>query len=95
MTCKDCIHQEVCGKRRQFTFAVVDERCKTFTEVSRVVELPCKIGDTVYAIVNPHTRHSSIATVPFCVSLFDGFGKYYFLTREEAEKALKENEKEW
>lgn len=45
MTCKDCIHYEVCG------YGLVkpeDAVCDSFKDKSRFVELPCKVGDRVY-----------------------------------------------
>lgn len=50
MTCKDCMHYEVC----KFHGMNVDdtnfrkEFCGCFKDKSRFVELPCKVGDTVY-----------------------------------------------
>lgn len=59
-----------------------------------IVVPPCKVGETVFVIINSYTpRYSSIATVPFATSLYDNIGKTVFLTREEAEKALKEIKK--
>ena len=42
MTCKDCIHYDVCGESI-FT-------CGQFKDKSRFIELPCKVGDTVYLV---------------------------------------------
>lgn len=47
MTCKDCIHEEAC------VFSSVTEsaeHCRHFTDKSRFVELPCKVGDNIYMI---------------------------------------------
>lgn len=45
MTCKDCIHYELCS---------YDEpdinMCELFRDKSLIIELPCKVGDTVYKI---------------------------------------------
>lgn len=84
MTCRDCLHYEVCY------YHDFDE-CDYFQGKSEWVHLPCKIGTTVFAIVDYHVPYyASIATLPFVVSLYDSIGKTVFLTREEAEKALKE-----
>ena len=74
----------------------------------RVVVLPCKVGDTVWRIVRdgePHITRDEVRDMYFaddmtpCVELVGGrvtftekFGKTVFLSREEAEKALREME---
>ena len=71
----------------------------------RVVVLPCKVGDTVWRIVRdgePHITRDEVRDMYFaddmtpCVELVGGrvtftekFGKTIFLSREEAEKALR------
>ena len=78
----------------------------------RVIVLPCKVGDTVFALLDNKSKYVSecevkkiglgdnigFATIvpvgyrqEYGVSL-RGFGKTFFLTREEAEKALAEME---
>lgn len=51
MTCNNCIHYEVCEGWQ------VDERretlangCTDFKDKSKYIELPCKVGDTVYVL---------------------------------------------
>ena len=74
----------------------------------RVVVLPCKVGDTVWRIVRdgePHITRDEVRDMYFaddmtpCVELVgervtftEKFGKTVFLSREEAEKALREME---
>lgn len=74
----------------------------------RCVVLPCKVGDTVWRIVQdgePHITRDEVRDMYFaddmtlCVELVGGrvtftekFGKTVFLRREEAEKALQEME---
>ena len=71
----------------------------------RVVVLPCKVGDTVWRIIRdgePHITRDEVRDMYFaddmtpCVELVGGrvtftekFGKTVFLSREEAEKALR------
>ena len=71
----------------------------------RCVVLPCKVGDTVWRIIRdgePHITRDEVRDMYFaddmtpCVELVGGrvtftekFGKTVFLTREEAEKALR------
>ena len=133
MTCKDCIHRELCadyvsslakvqnadvkyisqwldeieGRKEQ-----ADNACEHFADRSRFVELPCKVGDTVFVveeiaeerkIIKDHVETIGIGYYADGVNIyqFDGiktdgyfedFGKTVFLTREEAEQALKERE---
>lgn len=48
ITCRDCIHYDVCGfewcDSEALTF------CKDFKDKSRIIELPCKVGETVHYI---------------------------------------------
>ena len=54
-TCKDCIHFNDCLTEQQTRYygkvcacSNVEKLCKYFKDKSRFVELPCKVGDTVY-----------------------------------------------
>ncbi len=65
-------------------------------EQNRLLKLPCAVGDTVYTL-NPLLNGKTVigettADAFFCalVMLEGRFGKTVFLTREEAEAALKE-----
>lgn len=58
-SCKECIHYCVCKAVADTGKFVLDterpdqsERCPNFADKSRFIELPCKIGDTVWVIVN-------------------------------------------
>nr|DAZ15851.1 MAG TPA: hypothetical protein [Caudoviricetes sp.] len=59
-------------------------------EEGRVVVLPCKVGDTVYMISWRLNGRHEIEERVFSLTYFDPakYGKDYFLSREEAEKAL-------
>ena len=51
MTCKDCLHCEVCesySKRESFATLHCAEECPSFTDKSDWIHLSCKVGDTVY-----------------------------------------------
>lgn len=57
MTCKDCIHYYMCKiidnkmERRNMSFnEAIKEKCEDFKEKSCVLDLPCKVGDTVWCI---------------------------------------------
>jgi hypothetical protein len=95
--CKDCIHFVVCD---EVPTKSADD-CDFFKDRSRFVELPCKVGDTVYYFNSVGTIYSQRVS-GFIVNyvgilidsdvMFDSnlIGNKFFLTREEAEQALKE-----
>lgn len=68
-------------------------------EQGKLLKLPCAVGDTVYAIeldeenftqFHAHRKISKYEFTLEMVSLLELFGRCIFLTREEAEAALKE-----
>ena len=63
-----------------------------YDEDRRLVELPCKVGDTVYWLQyikpTPGRFTVDIAPIKFTLVWLEDIGKTVFLTREEAEKAL-------
>ena len=60
-----------------------------------VIIPPCKVGDTVYSIemriVDKRVKYK-VCEIPFSLTLWENGWKDIFLTREEAERALKERE---
>jgi|GEM_PF-2001065 len=50
-TCKDCLSYTVCAYHHEMANAVEAE-CPHFKEESKNIVIPCKIGDTVWAIRN-------------------------------------------
>lgn len=113
MTCKDCLLFGKCrfdvhfsdGDLQMQCRGDVEEKCEGFVDKSRFVELPCKVGDTVYCFAPCFDEiHNSklkvveaeilevrtIATVLGLNFDVDKIGKTVFLTKEEAEKALAE-----
>ena len=123
-TCNDCIHRGVCAMRREPRCFLTDppisenieHECLDFHAKDRFVELPCKVGTTVYTVslkhgVVPWGVYAICSTVsewgaaPKITLLarskkIDKSAKFsanavstsVFLTREEAEQALKERE---
>lgn len=122
-SCKDCLHVEVCVsyvreayKRAHLASSDLNslrslrcDDCEHFKDRSRFVELPCKVGDTVYVLCKQIVcdtvdgiaiekfPDSSIRYQIYCEKSratyeFKDFGKTIFLSREEAEQALKERE---
>lgn len=82
-----------------------DGRCDEFEDKSLYIKLPCKIGDSIYRCGREEIWEWQIAFAeifPDETYLIDDrdnlfgveeIGKTVFLTREEAEAALKEMEK--
>ena len=123
--CRNCF-ESFNGER--YSWLPICEHCKeridyekflkTADEEGRLVVLPCKVWDTVYAIEDKyyeHLYHTGIQKGHVCRFEYDkewfawiyidgcnkdlqiaykirNFNKTVFLTREEAEKALKEME---
>ena len=60
-----------------------------------VIIPPCKVGDTVYSIemriVDKRVKYK-VCEIPFSLTLWENGWEDIFLTREEAERALKERE---
>ena len=66
-------------------------------EQGTLIELPCKVGTIVYYVASLHitkffnrTIIYDIVEFPFTLEMLDTYGNNWFLTREEAEKRLKE-----
>lgn len=104
-SCRDCIFYRRCCTFAEeynlnFMHKTSPESCPDFKDKSRFVELPCKVGETVYFIYQNKIFEHKIREIVigeyggFVYSSdcfpFLAFGNYLFLTREEAEKALKE-----
>lgn len=104
ITCKDCIHYDVCGFNEYKDF---NEICSFFKDKSRIVELPCEIGTKLFLIDYPMAHHrlkryeitgtrvvmviECFESQSICKRLVDvHFGKTVFLTKDEAEAKLKE-----
>ena len=123
-TCNDCLHNEMCYG----THTDDSPTCCDFKDKSRFIELPCKVGDTVYEVMKKYkypvckrglgkTKDNCSYECPDCNeesfewiiqqkkatdyvvdvlirSSLSGEKCDYFLTKEEAEKALKLKERE-
>ena len=47
MTCKDCVHYDIClGAYEDYLYEI----CDSFKDKSKFIELPCSVGDIVYKI---------------------------------------------
>lgn len=125
MTCKDCIHYDVCSgftptdldrdvfdycrEGRTDEIPDIEERCSGFKDSNRLIELPYKVGTKVYIAYEEHINQVfDGALVSYSLDSahlwfnchytcglnmwhpIEDFGKNVFLTKEDAEKALKE-----
>ena len=99
-TCKECVHVEACLESDK------DLICRDYKDSSRFVELPCKVGDTVYWDILGKPVEDEITNITIydnCTRVFlkkgisfdiEDIGRMIFLSREQAEQALKEREGE-
>lgn len=111
MNCKDCIHYDVCEDNLKYiqerflkglTFGKSEftdgEFCNHFKDKSRIVELPCKVGETVHYITyhkNKYDYHYIInASFDILFQLFHekeiGYVIYMTDDKSKAEAKLKE-----
>lgn len=86
-TCRDCIHHEICVLFLQNT----DTVCNGFADKSRYIELPCKVGDTLYCICGNEIHPVEIKMIISAkreeaagdnVCLYDGDSWYDFICQE-------------
>lgn len=116
MTCKDCINYNTCGEEKpngnSIRAVCKANGWKLFKDKSKIIEFPCKVGDTVYeprcdrGFIQEYiviAIHFSKCSTLYGWELKDGkgiysntngfseyaIGKTVFLTREEAEQALR------
>ena len=104
-TCKDCLHGKICQKTRimdpTHNYAI---ECIDFKDRSRLVELPCNLGDEVfyfdtagriYTSKITQFIHGSTGLLLDSDVMFNSnlVGKRFFFSQEAAEQALKEREK--
>lgn len=106
MTCKDCINYDVCST--QSVNCDRANHCSMFKNKVQYIKLPCKVGDTVYFIKSLFSFMSTpkaekvhrigitegemifrTETRAFCEKAINDT---VFLTKESAEKALRERE---
>lgn len=49
--CKNCLHYEVCKSHYgDEVLRYINGDCSNFADNSKVIELPCKVGDVVYKV---------------------------------------------
>lgn len=107
MICENCLYNKNCRFLLKHKTVDVNE-CTSFEDKSEWVRLPCKVGDVIYCfapcfdadhrprlkvIEREIIRLRTTLTVSGLISDINNIGKTVFLTREEAEKALKDMRK--
>lgn len=94
MGCTNCIHNFVCTILQNSGY---QQDCKCFSDKECIIELPCKIGDRIFAIVEKKKTYkdetykyiqSYYLTYSNIERVIKNFGKTIFLTQEDAEMAL-------
>lgn len=109
MNCKDCYHCKACEEMCDNILNWEEEEiCDRFKDKSRIVELPVSVGQQVWFVRNGKIEEAVFEKVVLihrglhiklgCNAMYEtscnSIGKTVFLTREEAEEALrKEQEK--
>ena len=88
-----CRWRGKCDKRQLWVNECIDKltEYETAEEEGRLVVLPCKVGDTVY-VLRQSWNGWNINKEKFTYRMIGKLGKTVFLTREEAEKELREME---
>lgn len=79
MTCKDCIHYDVCainGIDVENTTFKKELCCGEFKDKSRIVELPCGFGDIVYTIPRRSIRKWRVVFIGLCESPYINIAWY-------------------
>ena len=103
MTCEDCLYKGFCENQYgdtdyfddEYIMADVEKLCGKFKDKSKIIELPCKVGDTVYRVCrradgrkNGYIRKVEVThTNMFWIGHGLKNGDYY-RTKEEARQAL-------
>lgn len=93
-------NREECAKNTGILINAINaieeyKKYKDLEEQGKLLKLPCAEGDTVYRIryaygLNPYIEEEEAVWLDWIFEYEEDFGKTIFLTREEAEAALKE-----
>ena len=70
MTCKDCYHYDACMDYTSLKESIFaqnfngsDTICDHFKDKSRIVELPCKVGDKVYKLTRNKVKECEVVFI--------------------------------
>lgn len=107
--CKNCVHEKVCRIRTYPSqYGLTGDGCDHFKDKSLCIEIPCKVGDTLYCANVYKKQINEFKVVYFELDKyanwfildidneyiskfsFERIGELFYLTKEEAEKRLKE-----
>jgi hypothetical protein len=93
------IYNEINKKDKEIMYRLAELEDKI--ENGTLIELPCKVGDTVYYIGSLEVRTFfkintiyDIVEMPFSLDMLDSYKNVWFLTKAEAEQKLKEIQNE-
>lgn len=93
--CVGCIEHSNCEAECSAVDDCID-KLKAYEDLEEqglLLRLPCKIGDTVWCVFTGCTgKHPIVMSDTFDYKMIPYFGIGCFLSRDEAEKALKEQE---
>lgn len=114
MICKDCYHCDVCHLRislnmdydevKDKPITEMEKRCEYFKNKSLIIELPCKVGETLYCVsyndniqpfVEEYKNINLVNMLTLMTALENPASRIILLTgnKNEAEAKLKELEK--
>lgn len=99
MNCKDCYHYDICGFEECDDDALTF--CKDFKDKSLIIELPCKVGETLYCVsyndniqpfVEEYKNINLVNMLTLMTALENPASRIVLLTgnKNEAEAKLKE-----
>ena len=83
MTCKDCIHYDVCatnGIDVENTTFKKELCCGEFKDKASIIELPCKLGDSIFYIHRSSQGNNYILkadVLGVIVSIYEEFKRIY------------------
>lgn len=105
--CENCYHYEACNyfleKENKHLGSCEGFVCKHFKDKSLISELPCRVGDTLYVIIDEsekfgraYIKQEKVVEVSTegriwtsdCYYDSDDVGRMIFFNRDEAEKAF-------
>lgn len=104
MNCKDCIHYEVCAIEVVLNTAI-NENCNFFKDKSKIIELPCKVGDKcitnegIVCHINTITLSNDEDLLLYLspdnkdpITIVKLLSEVTLISKESAEQALRERE---
>lgn len=93
MTCKDCMYYFLCANSLTDIYIEnmleksVDDNCIYFKDKSKIIELPCKVGDTVYVVFDNYI--TSARVLAFYIDKMGGMCDLQVKTKDETATGFK------